>query len=208
MKHIKFTYVDAVTGISVASQPATNGPAFPAVAGLQFVWARESSYPTDVPEFFGTCPDDSSTQIDGVLGVLSQADWEGMRSDEIKARGLDRASLAAKIDVAVAAIYAKPMTYSKEYEAREAQAQAYKDAGYTGTVPPRVAGFAEPAGMTAREAADLILSQGVQLRDALDQLSDLRMRKYAIKRAATDEEAQTIFSDTMAAINAIAASLA
>jgi hypothetical protein len=34
------------------------------------------------------------------------------------------------------------------------------------------------------------------------------MRKYAIKRGATDEEAQTIFSDTMAAINAIAASLA
>ena len=208
MKHIKFTYVDAVTGISVASQPATNGPAFPAVAGLQFAWARESRYPTEVPEFFGTCPDDSDTQIDGVLGVFSQADWEAMRSDEIRARGVDRDSLSARIDAAAAAVYSQPMTFSKEYEQREAQAQAYKDAGYTGTVPPRVAGFAEPAGMTAREAADLILSQGVQLRDALDQLSDLRMRKYAIKRAATDEEAQTIFSDTMAAINAIAASLA
>lgn len=121
---------------------------------------------------------------------------------------LDRDSLAAQIDEAAAAVYDKPMRFSKEYEMREAQAQAYKDAGYTGTVPPRVAGFAEPAGMTAREAADLILSQGVQLRDALDQLSDLRMRKYAVTRAATDEEAQTIFSDTISAINAIAASLA
>lgn len=86
MKFLKFTYVDAVTGISVASAPATNGPVFPPVAGLEYAWARESRYPTDVPEFFGTCPDASDTQIDGVLGVFSQADWEGMRADEMRAR--------------------------------------------------------------------------------------------------------------------------
>ena len=86
MQYLKFTYVDAVTGISVASHPAANGPVFPPVKGLEFVWARESRYPTDVPEFFGTCPDDSSTQIDGVLGVYSQADWETMREDEMRAR--------------------------------------------------------------------------------------------------------------------------
>ena len=86
MKHIKFTYVDAVTGISVAKQPAANGPVFPSVAGLEFVWARESRYPTDVPEFFGTCPEDADTQVDGVLGVYSQADWETMRDDEMRAR--------------------------------------------------------------------------------------------------------------------------
>jgi hypothetical protein len=39
-----------------------------------------------VPEFFGTCPDDANTQIDGVLGVFSQADWEAMRADEMAAR--------------------------------------------------------------------------------------------------------------------------
>ena len=87
MKHIKFTYVDAVTGISVAKQPATNGPVFPPVADLAFVWARESRYPTDVPEFFGTCPDASNVQVDGVLGVYLQADWETMREDEMRARG-------------------------------------------------------------------------------------------------------------------------
>ena len=85
MQYIKFTYVDAVTGISIASEPAQNGPVFPPVAGLEFAWARESRYPTDVPEFFGTCPDDSSTQIDGVLGVYLQADWEQMREDEMRA---------------------------------------------------------------------------------------------------------------------------
>lgn len=86
MQYIKFTYVDAVTGISVAKQPATNGPVFPPVAGLEFAWARESRYPTDVPEFFGTCPDDSNVQIDGVLGVYVQADWEALWADEMRAR--------------------------------------------------------------------------------------------------------------------------
>ena len=86
MQYLKFTYVDAATGISVAKQPAADGPVFPPVAGLEFAWARESRYPTDVPEFFGTCPDDADTQIDGVLGVYSQADWETMRDDEMRAR--------------------------------------------------------------------------------------------------------------------------
>ena len=86
MKYLKFTYVDAVTGISIASEPAANGPVFPPVSGLEFAWARESHYPTDVPEFFGTCPDDAATQVDGVLGVYSQADWEAMREDEMRAR--------------------------------------------------------------------------------------------------------------------------
>ena len=86
MKHIKFTYVDSVTGVSISKQPAINGPVFPAVAGLEYVWARESRYPTDVPEFFGTCPDDADTQVDGVLGVYVQADWETMRDDEMRAR--------------------------------------------------------------------------------------------------------------------------
>ena len=87
MKYIKFTYVDSVTSISVAKQPAQNGPVFPPVADLVFVWARESRYPTDVPEFFGTCPDDADTQVDGVLGVYLQVDWETMREDEMAARG-------------------------------------------------------------------------------------------------------------------------
>ena len=86
MQYIKFTYVDAVTGISIASEPAANGPVFPSVAGLEFAWARESQYPTDVPEFFGICPEDADTQVDGVLGVYLQADWETMRDDEMRAR--------------------------------------------------------------------------------------------------------------------------
>jgi hypothetical protein len=118
LKYLKFTYVDAATGISVASHPAENGPVFPPVDGLEFVWARESRYPTDVPEFFGTCPDTSDTQIDGVLGLFSQADWEAMQADEMLARhpvpqmvtmrqgrlALLGAGLLDQVDAALAAI--------------------------------------------------------------------------------------------------------
>lgn len=96
MKYLKFTYVDSVTGVSVASHPAVNGPVFPAVPGLVFVWARESAYPTSVPEFFGTCPDDSPTQIDGVLGSFVEADFHSMQADELNARAA-KASAALRI---------------------------------------------------------------------------------------------------------------
>lgn len=86
MKFIKFTYVDSVTGVSVQREPAVNGPAFPAVNGLDFVLARESLYPTDAPEFFGTCPEESNIEIDGVIGVFIQTDWDNMRADEMLAR--------------------------------------------------------------------------------------------------------------------------
>ena len=86
MQYIKFTYVDSVTQISVAAEPAANGPAYPQVEGLEFVWARESKYPTGVPEFFGTCPDNANTNLAGVLDVFAQADWETMQADEVLAR--------------------------------------------------------------------------------------------------------------------------
>lgn len=86
MRHIKFTYVDAVTGAPVSEAPALNGPVFPAVAGLEFAWARESQYPTAVPEFFGACPEDSDIAVPGVLGEYIEADWLTMRNDEMRAR--------------------------------------------------------------------------------------------------------------------------
>ena len=86
MKYLKYTHVDAVTGIPVTDAPARNGPAMPAVAGLQFVWARESLYPTEQPQLFGTCPDESDTDIPGVLGLYVQQDFETMQADEMVAR--------------------------------------------------------------------------------------------------------------------------
>lgn len=86
MQHLKFTYVDALTGVPVTQAPATNGPAMPAVPGLEFVFARESAYPTGTPHFFGTCPDGVSTDAPGVLAVLTEAEFEQARADELEAR--------------------------------------------------------------------------------------------------------------------------
>lgn len=86
MKHIKFTYVDSITGISIETEPTRNGPAHPKVKGLEFVWARESAYPTNLPEFFGTCPDNSDIKVDGVTGEFGQSDWLQMQADEMNAR--------------------------------------------------------------------------------------------------------------------------
>jgi len=76
MKYLHYTYVDAVTGISIEAEPAKNGPASPAIDGLVFQWARESQYPTNLPDFFGTCPDDSFVMVDGVKRVLTQQEFE------------------------------------------------------------------------------------------------------------------------------------
>jgi len=86
MKHVKFTYVDAQTNICVNKAPARNGPKFPEIKGLQFVFAAERNYPTDVPEFFGVCDDDADLEIDGCFGELTEAEFIAERHTEINSR--------------------------------------------------------------------------------------------------------------------------
>lgn len=96
MQYIKYTYVDALTGVPVTVAPAANGPAMPSVEGLEYAWARESAYPTEQPEFFGTCPDESATDVPGVLAVLAQAEWEALQADELLARNPVPASVTMR----------------------------------------------------------------------------------------------------------------
>ncbi len=118
-----------------------------------------------------------------------------------------RQALAANIDAACAAITGRFLPFMREYEAREAQAQAYKDAGYTGTVPVRVSEFCTPAGMPASTATDLILSQAANLRAAEAALSGLRMRKYEVLGASTGAAAQAAYAAITAAIAAVGATV-
>lgn len=112
--------------------------------------------------------------------------------------------LVTSIDAACAAVYAAPARFADEYKLREAQAQAYKDAGYTGPVPRQVAAYATPAGVTAQQAADTILAQAAALRGALDALGELRMRKIEL---ATAPDPAATHAEILAAIQAIAATL-
>lgn len=131
--------------------------------------------------------------------------WDGETLTPPPPPPFDRHAAAFQVDEAVAAIYGRFTRFQLEYTEREAQAQAYKDAGYTGEVPPRVAEFATPAGMPAQAAADLILSQSVNLRTAQSALSALRMRKYEVLRAATDAQAQAVAEEILQAIAAVGA---
>ncbi len=135
--------------------------------------------------------------------VLGQEAIDAALAAQAAARQHARAALATAVDEAVAAIYSRFTRFQLEYTEREAQAQAFKDAGYTGPVPPRVAEFATPAGMPAQAATDLILAQAVNLRTAQGELSALRMRKYEVLRAATDEQAQALAAEILAGVEAV-----
>lgn len=82
MKNIKFTYVDSVTQISVATEPSKHGPHFPKIKGLQFSFARESLYPTMIPQFIGTCDDDADLSIDGFMQELTDDELQKERGFE------------------------------------------------------------------------------------------------------------------------------
>lgn len=98
------------------------------------------------------------------------------------------ADAAKMIDDAAAQVYGRFTRFDQEYVVREEQALAYRAAGYAGEVPRQVAAFAVPAGITAQQAADTILQQAATLRAAIDQLGELRMRKYEVYAQPTAED--------------------
>ncbi|MCG8993331.1 hypothetical protein LH427_07795 [Laribacter hongkongensis] len=115
-----------------------------------------------------------------------------------------RDDLVRQIDDRAATIYNRWTRFEAEYRAREAAAQAFKDAGYQGDPGLYVTSFAEPAGLTARAAADAILAQAAALRAAQDALAGLRMRKYEVARASDVAVAQTLTDEIVAAMDGIA----
>lgn len=84
------------------------------------------------------------------------------------------------IDELVAKVYSKWMRFEAEYYQREAAAQAFKDAGYTGDPNVWVTAFSDAAGIPINDSVDLILSQAEGLRTALTALGAIRMRKYEL----------------------------
>lgn len=180
MQHIKFTYVDAATGISVATEPALNGTKFPSVVGLEYKWARESAYPTPVPEFFGTCPDSSPTQVDGVLGVFVESDFAAMQADEMNARAAkaseawritklafrNRFTAPEKVAIEIAALdyHAAPMPQRQQAAALRANLADIASASYIDLTRPDTRDGVlalESAGLLATGRAAAVLDSPV-----------------------------------------------
>jgi hypothetical protein len=118
-----------------------------------------------------------------------------------------KVQLSDDIDSTVASVYSTWMRFQAEYESREAAAQAYKGAGYTGDVSKWISGFSDAADKTPQDAADLILQQSVSLRGALEALGALRMRKYEVLMAASSDAAIATHASIAAAIQAVAAAI-
>lgn len=89
----------------------------------------------------------------------------------------------------------------KEYEVSQQEAQAYKDAGYAGTVPQSVKSWAEAKEWTAQQAADDILAASARWYAALYGIRDARLKaKENIRNAGTWSVVESTFSAYEAAI--------
>ncbi|WP_312964632.1 DUF4376 domain-containing protein [Stutzerimonas kunmingensis] len=86
MRYLKYTYVDAVTGVPVTQEPVRSGPVPPDVDGLEFTFALESEYPTLTPALYGTCPEESVIDLPGVLAELSETEYQAALEAEMAAR--------------------------------------------------------------------------------------------------------------------------
>ena len=115
---------------------------------------------------------------------------------------------AAQINDAVEAVLQPLTRFEVEYKRREAQARAYRDAGYKGDVPCQVAAFAKPTGKTPKEAADIIIAQADMLYSLLDKLGEMRMRKFELGSLKTAAEVETRTAEIVAQIESAAAQLA
>lgn len=121
-------------------------------------------------------------------------------------RAAVQAQMASHIDDACARILSRFTRFAMEYELRESQAIAFKAAGYNGTVPRQVSAFSTRASITPLQATDIILAQATGYRAALDDLGDLRMRKFELTGLGIDA-AQATYIQIMAAIDAFGRAL-
>lgn len=120
---------------------------------------------------------------------------------------IERNVWVAKVDDVVADIITKQTRFQMGYIERESAAYAFKEAGYVGDPGIWVTRFADNTKISYQASADIILSQAVQLRQALKDLEALRMDKYLIQLAATQELAQAEFEKIIHAVEAIAVTL-
>lgn len=86
MKYLKVTYVDAVTGVTCTEAAMASGPKLPDIIGFVRTLDIQSDYPTDTPMLLGTCPDDSDTDVPGVITLLSQEAYQAIYNQELESR--------------------------------------------------------------------------------------------------------------------------
>lgn len=151
---IILTYVDSITGISVAQAPAKNGPKLPEFDNLRVLWAKTSLYPTEVPEFVCEIAPGQNIDVPGVLGVPTTEQEQAAYLQELSARSIQdyeqrakpirtrRNELLTASDVYVIVDY--PISELKLQEWK-AYRQALRDVTLQSTFPDTVVWPPEPS---------------------------------------------------------------
>lgn len=100
-----------------------------------------------------------------------------------------KAAFILQIDADADRIYADVIgNRSTEYTQAEKEAQAYKDAGYTGTVPSTVQSWASVKAWTPTQSANDILAQATAWRTVAAAIRANRLAEKEAARVATDLE--------------------
>lgn len=95
-----------------------------------------------------------------------------------------------------------------EYERAATEAQAYKDAGYTGTAPPAVKSWADAKNWDGQRAADNILIEAAVWNQALYGIRDMRLKgKEAVRNTADEATAQASADAVISQIRSAVASV-
>jgi len=103
-----------------------------------------------------------------------------------------QAAALLKIDADTDAIYGAVLgNRAQEYTLAEADATAYKAAGYAGTVPASVQCWATAKGWTAVQATDDILAAALTWRNAQAAIREQRLASKEAVRAATNSAGVT-----------------
>ena len=84
-----------------------------------------------------------------------------------------------------------------EYERAATDAQGYKDAGYSGMVPPAVKSWADAKGWPGKQAADNILAEAAAWNQVLYGIRDARLKGKEAVRKAVDETAAQAAADAV-----------
>ncbi|MCG6410505.1 hypothetical protein K6U17_14885 [Vibrio fluvialis] len=116
-----------------------------------------------------------------------QSDWELTATAAAEQLADTLKASKASIDNTSSAIAQQWTRFSEEYLEREAQALAFKQAGYTGECGNYVTMYSTRANKTEQEATDIILQQADGLRALQEQLASERMRKYELDACETVE---------------------
>lgn len=141
---------------------------------------------------------DLTARADAIRAAITQCQAEmaasglALTEQDLAAQALQAARAAAvhAIDADTDAIYGAVVgNRATEYALAEAEADAFRDAGYTGTAPGGVAAWAAAKGWPAQQAADDILTTAAQWRTAQAAIRAQRLAAKEAVRTAADPAA-------------------